>query len=245
MRLSERLLLVGGGEPGLPQSDGIDAQVYIVDTHDGYLAVDAGAGRGMEHIVAELRRDRVDPAAVRWLVVTHGHADHAGGAAAWRRAIPSITVLASPDVAGWIASADEEATSVDRARAAGIYPDTYRLAPCDVEPISSPSLRLGDLDVSVVPTPGHAAGHISLHATIAGASVVLSGDALFPGGRVLLQDTWDCDLLAALRSVERLAELRPDVLLAGHLAPVVEGASAHVDRALERIRRLLPPEQLG
>jgi glyoxylase-like metal-dependent hydrolase (beta-lactamase superfamily II) len=111
------------------------------------------------------------------------------------------------------------------------------------------ALDLGDgVTLTAVATPGHAAGHLSflLQEGTAGDGrrATFSGDALFPGGRILLQDTWDCDLGAALRSVERLAALDSEDLLAGHLGPAIGDARAHAALALERIAGLLPPENL-
>ena len=108
------------------------------------------------------------------------------------------------------------------------------------------TIELGaDLTLTVVATPGHAQGHLAFLLRDADRRVLFSGDALFPGGRILLQDTWDCDLRASLRSVERLAVLAPHALLAGHLGPVLDGASSHIGSAMGRIGRLLAPESLA
>jgi len=133
VRLTERVFLVGSGEPDLATTDTIDSQVYLVDGGDGYLCVDAGAGRSIEAILAAVREDGLDPEAIRWVVLTHGHADHAGGAAAWRGALPKVKLAASAEVGGWLAKGDEVATSVDRARIAGMYPLDYRLAACEID----------------------------------------------------------------------------------------------------------------
>ncbi len=75
------------------------------------------------------------------------------------------------------------------------------------------------------PPPGTPPGTSRSCSRTARVGALFSGDALFPGGRILLQDTWDCDLAATLRSVERLAALGPDDLLAGHLGPVLGEAA--------------------
>jgi hydroxyacylglutathione hydrolase len=246
MRITERVFLVGSGEPDLATTDAIDAQVYLVNGGDGYLCIDAGAGRSIDAILATVRADGLDPAAIRWVVLTHGHADHAGGAAAWRRAVPDVKLAASGPVAEWLANGDEVATSIDRARAAGMYPAEYRLGACDVDRSIGDGdvIEVGDVILRAVATPGHAAGLLALAGTFEGAMTVFSGDALFPEGRILLQDTWDCDLHDALRSVERLAGLGADRLFAGHLAPVTRGAERHFAIALARIRGLLVPHGL-
>ena len=88
-------------------------------------------------------------------------------------------------------------------------------------------------------------GHLAFLAEIDGVRTLFSGDALFPQGRILLQDTWDCDLHDALRSVERLAGLGAERLLAGHLGPVLADAPVDLAAAMERIGRLLVPESLA
>jgi glyoxylase-like metal-dependent hydrolase (beta-lactamase superfamily II) len=243
VQLTERIHLVGSGETGWAVTDRIDSQVYLVDTGDGLACIDAGAGRSLERIIAEVRADGLAPGRIRWVLLTHGHADHAGGAAAWRRAVPHIQVGASGQVADWLAAGDEEALSVDRARAAGIYPIDYRLEPCEVDFVleAEGDLELGGIRFRVVPTPGHAEGHVAFVAEIDGAVNAFTGDALFQDGRILLQDTWDCDVRLAMRSVERLATHRPERLLAGHLAPVLADAGRHVGMALERIAQLAVP----
>jgi glyoxylase-like metal-dependent hydrolase (beta-lactamase superfamily II) len=244
--LTERIHLVGSGEPDLVTSDPIDSQVYLVDTGDGLACIDAGAGRSVERILGEVRADGLVPEEIRWVLLTHGHADHAGGAAAWRRRLPGVRIGASVAVAAWIEAGDEEATSVDRARRAGIYPPDYRLEPSAIDLVLQPdaTIQLGAIQLEVIPTEGHAAGHVAFVGDIDGIRTAFSGDALFPEGRILLQDTWDCDVRAALRSVERLAAREPGRLLAGHLAPVLDGVRGHLDAALARIARLAVPDSI-
>ena len=70
----------------------------------------------------------------------------------------------------------------------------------------------------VVHMPGHTAGSIGLHRQ----GVVFTGDSLRCDrhGRVLLPDPrLSLDPQAALRSVERIRALHPDLLLPGHGAP--------------------------
>lgn len=250
MRLSERVHLIGSGEPDFLTTDPIDSQVYLIESAAGHVVVDGGAGRSIDAILANVAADGLDAADIGWLLITHAHADHAGAGLAWRERIPGLRIGASVEVAGWLEAADEEATSVDRARRAGIYPDDYRLIPfeIDLQMADGMAMDLGDgRHLTAMATPGHAAGHLAFVLEGSGATAgrtMFSGDALFPGGLILLQDTWDCDMAEALRSVERIAAKEADDLFAGHLRPAIGDARHHVALALGRIGGLLPPENL-
>ena len=245
MKLVKDVYMVGSGQFGL--SDALDCHAYLLDGGGECALLDAGAGREPQRLIENLRADGWVEGPIAWILLTHAHADHAGGGAAWRRALPSIRIAASAETAPWLAAADEEATSVDRARAAGLYPADYRLEPFEVDRTLTPgeTLRIADLDFQAIPSPGHAAGHLAFLVEVDQAATLFSGDALFPAGRILLQDTWDCDLHEALRSVERLAGLGADRLLAGHLEPVVSSAAAHFAAAIERIARLSVPASIA
>lgn len=251
VRLIEGVHLIGSGEPDLLTTDPIDSQVYLIEAASGHVVVDGGAGRSVDAILANVAAAGLEAADVAWLLITHAHADHAGAGLAWRSRIPGLRIGASVEVAGWLEAADEEATSVDRARRGGIYPADYRLTPFEVDlrMADGTAMDLGDgRHLTAIATPGHAAGHLSFVLDHAPGPAVqrtmFSGDALFPGGLVLLQDTWDCDLAAALRSVERIAAEDADDLFAGHLRPAIGDARDHAALALGRIAGLLPPENL-
>ncbi len=61
VRLSDRIHLVGSGEPDLVTTDPLDSQVYLVRTADGLLAIDAGAGRLGRRDPGQRRRRRARP----------------------------------------------------------------------------------------------------------------------------------------------------------------------------------------
>lgn len=106
-------------------------------------------------------------------------------------------------------------------------------------------VRLGDLVLTPIPTPGHSHDHHSWLVAAPGKRYLVSGDALFAGGKLALQSIGDRSVTEAIASVERLAEHELDALLPGHFVFKMDGAHRHVDAALEVIARLgCPPSIL-
>ena len=236
-QLLDTVWRVGGA--GL--TDDLDCHCYLIFDGRTGLLVDAGAGRAADRWLAAVR-EVCDPAALGGVLVTHYHADHAGGAAAAARA--GLTVLGSRATVAALGCADEHATSLAVARAAGVYPPDYRLRSAPAKPVAPGPLRIGGLDLEVVDAPGHCDGHVVLLLRTAGRTVLFSGDCLFAGGRVSVQAIHDCRLDRYAGTVIDLAERGVDVLLPGHAEPVLDGAGADVERAAASFRRLVPPPNL-
>jgi glyoxylase-like metal-dependent hydrolase (beta-lactamase superfamily II) len=139
--------------------------------------------------------------AVAHLIVTHHHPDHAGSVEA--------VLAAASDAAGYAGASDIPRIISSR-----------------------PLTAVGDgdrvFDLAIVTTPGHTAGHISVHD--AGSGVLVAGDALVTEGGTLAgsDPRYTDDTEQARASVAKLGGLRFETLLVGHGEPILAGASAQV-----------------
>ncbi len=246
MRITERIHLVGSGRMGFDLTDAFDCHVYLIDGGDEYALIDSGAGRHPNQILDRVADDGLDPQRIRHILLTHAHADHAGGAAALRERL-DVTVAASAEAAAMVRSGEEQAISLDVARRAGAYPEDYRFIACEVnrELAEGDRYRIGDLELEAIATPGHSSDQISYVLRRDGNTAIFSGDTLFEGGRILLQDIWNCSMQDACRSVEKLHALRIDGFYPGHRSFSVQRGLKHVEAAMHKIRQLLPPDQLA
>jgi glyoxylase-like metal-dependent hydrolase (beta-lactamase superfamily II) len=219
---------------GADLTDPYDCNVYVIYGRDRAVMVDAGGGRAPLKV----------PPAVDTVILTHLHADHASGARAL--GARGLRILAHPWTAEGLAAGDEERAGLTRARAWGVYPPDQRLEPwAAVECIDDgASLDLGGCRVDVVATPGHASGHISLMVESRERSLV-AGDLVFREGTISLQVMPDCNIDAIWQSIERVRELEPERLYAGHLTPVESGAVSHLDLALTAFRAGRIPRDHG
>lgn len=222
MRLTPHVRLVASGAAGFDLTDALDCHVYLVEGARASALIDAGAGR--EAIT-------VDTA--EYLLLTHAHADHAGGAAGLAQRIPGLRVLAGPPADRWIATGDERMTSLDVARAGGTYPREYVFPACSItEPITDGTeIDLGGVTLTAIATPGHADGHTCYLLEAPGYRALFSGDCVFTGGRISLQNLHDCRIPEYARSLTRLAELDIDALFPGHHEISLTRAHRHLTAA--------------
>ena len=245
MQLAERIYLVGSGSFGFDLTDPYDCHVYLLDGGPELALVDVGAGMGAEQIVENVRRCGFDPQRITQLVCTHAHGDHAGGVARMRGLLPNASVCLSREGAAVIRNGDEQAASLDVAKAAGMYPAGYRLEPCPVERevTESDRLAVGDLELECIETPGHSSGHLSFLLEHDGRRSLFGGDVVFHGGTILLQAIHDCSVVQLSASLRKLRGLAVDALYPGHLAFSVAEGQRHIERANLVLDSLLVPPQ--
>jgi hydroxyacylglutathione hydrolase len=247
MRLLERVLLVGSGDLGVNLTDPFDCHVYLVDGGEELALIDAGAGVRTDEILQNAARDGLDIARIKHVVLTHGHADHAAGAADMRRRLEAPTTYASSAIARFLEEGDTEKLSVNAAKEAGRYPSDYPFEACpiDVELVDGYTIEVGDLTLEALSTPGHSDGDMCLLLTYGSERVLFTGDVIFYGGTVLLQNMWDSRVDKLVKSLRRLRSVQATAMLPGHFCFSLRGGQRHIERAngqLDELRLPDPPQ---
>ena len=245
MKIVEGLHLVASGSSGFDLTDALDCNVFLLTDGREHHIFDAGAGRDVEGLFAEMRNDGLDPMAIRTLFLTHGHADHSGGATELASRIPGLTVIAGPRTSAILSKGDEKLISLDRVRGK-FYPVDYVWTAVHVDRTlsSSESIEFGSFRVTLHETPGHSDDHCCYLVEADDIRSLIAGDALFAGGRVILQDIADCSVAKTLSSIRMLARLDFERFLPGHGRFSLRNGRRHVDAALPYVEAGAPPPQL-
>lgn len=222
----------------------LDCHTYLYAREKDAVLIDAGCGRGKESILAAIDSSGVPRHRISKILLTHAHADHAGGAADLAAAL-GAEVVASAEVATMLAGPDEDAIGLTLARRGGTYPTDFTIPPTSVSPAANQRIRAGDLVVDALETPGHARGHLAYLVELGGTRVLFSGDLVFARGRVVVLGSNDSDPASLAHSITEVAGVHPDTMLPGHGELVMSDAGAHISAAAECFRRgQIPPSLL-
>jgi hydroxyacylglutathione hydrolase len=246
MRIADGIHLIASGKSGVSLTHPADCNAYAVRCGEReYILIDSGAGIDSGQILDVLRDDGIEAGAIRALLLTHYHLDHCGGAAPLRDAL-GIEIWTGPLTAGVVSSGDEESISLAAAKRAGIYPAEVSLVPCPIARILDPGamIAIGDACLTPIAAPGHSRDMTCYLLRQPTRSMVFAGDVTFAGGRISLQDTWDCDVPAYTRSLRELARVEFDMLFPGHGMWRLRDAKQDLQAAMSFLDRLLLPPNL-
>jgi len=95
-------------------------------------------------------------------------------------------------------------------------------------------VRAGNLSLTALHTPGHSADHLCF--LLPGDGAVFTGDLILGQGSSMVTYP-EGDVAAYLRSLERLAALRPRILFPGHWDPVREAMAKIEEYRRHRLER--------
>jgi len=200
-RIKNNLWQVGGS--GL--TDPADAAVYLVRFGDRAALVDSGSGRDhpqLRNNIAECLEPNVQ---LEYLLLTHCHFDHTGGAQAVRDEYGCRIVAHELD-AIYLESGDNSVT------AAAWY--GARLEPFAIDMRlqgQESTLSIGSGTMTAIHCPGHSPGSVVYTTDIDGQLILFGQDAHGPIHSELLSDEKQY-----LASLARLVDLQADLLLEGH-----------------------------
>jgi hydroxyacylglutathione hydrolase len=200
------------------------SNAHVVSRGEAFFMVDSGLEANAPALAEDLRREGFDPARLRAIVLTHGHADHAGGAAWFRAQFGTRIVVGEADVPLLAAGVNDHlCPTSDRAKDRVEADQAARFTPFvpDVTIASEVALEdLVEVPGTIFPMPGHTPG--SLIVAIPGAALI--GD-LFRGaiaGSTAEVHFYMCDLEDNRGDVRVLLERLPTTTLffPGHFGPV-------------------------
>jgi glyoxylase-like metal-dependent hydrolase (beta-lactamase superfamily II) len=208
---------------GIHQVDKINCNVYLVEDGDKLTLIDTGLPHNDKKILKYIESIGRKPEEVTTIIITHFHIDHVGSLNKIKEAT-NAKVAAHEFDADYVAGkkpAPKPKNLMIKALTAVVKAD-----PVDVE------IRLKDNDkigrLTVVSTPGHSEGSISLFDPA--RKIMFVGDAArFVDGKIEgPPERFTLNPAKAKESIARLTTFDYDIMLSGHGQPLMSEASKKI-----------------
>lgn len=200
-RIKDNLWQVGGGG----MTDPADAAVYLIRFEGKAALIDAGCGRKHSRLKQHITECLGSDAQLEYLLLTHSHFDHTGGAAAVKNEFGCRIVAHELD-AVFLESGDSGVTGASWYGA--------RLEPLTVDiklQGEQSTLAIGNGSVTAIHCPGHSPGSVVYMTEVDGQRVLFGQDVHGPIHPALLSDGKQYQ-----ESLKKLLDLDADLLLEGH-----------------------------
>ena len=215
---------------------------YLIDAPRPTL-VECGPALSIDNVITGLHELGMDAGELAYLVLSHIHLDHAGGAGDIARAFPSATIVVSEIGARHLVNPERLNASSRR-----VYGDLMDTVYGDCTPIAAERVRgVADRErldmgggrfLDLLHTPGHAKHHIAAYDADSGALFV--GDSVgvkMPGMTTIRPATPppDFDWVLAERTLQRYRDLDPAVVYLAHYG-AVDPPQESLQEASDRLR---------
>ena len=195
-----------------------DCSIYLLDARELVL-IDSGAGMSFEKLVSNIEKLGFNPKKLRAILVTHSHIDHIGSLHRFQKEF-NVQVIAHE-----LDAAEIEGDGGIAARAYGV---TY--TPCHVDlrlKGAEETLKIGKYELKVIHIPGHTPGSIAAYLDIDKQRVLFGQDIHGP-----YYPEWGADPALAKISLQKLIDLKADILCEGHFG--IYQPAAQVKRYIQQ-----------
>ena len=222
----------------------IHANTYLVGTcgissilitgSEGHVLIDGGTEQGAELIAANIRSLGFKLTDIRYLLISHEHFDHVGGIARLQQLTGATLVTSAPAekvLNTGVASLDDPQAGMHK---------PFRAANVGRVIADGEEVRLHDVSLTAMTTPGHTPGALSWRWESCDGAVcrtMIYADSLSPISRDDYKFSGHPAYLAAYRaSITKIAATRCEILLTPH-----PSASAMKERMIGK-QKLFDPE---
>lgn len=210
--------------PGVHQVEGVDpspdfsTHVYLVKDRGGtWTLIDTGLPGAYDAILAYMAKNKVEPTAVKKILITHLHRDHVGSLKAMIEKTHARTFAHWVEAAYIAMDPKYEGPGTPPAEPV-VVDETFK----DGDPIDAAG------GLVAYHTPGHTPGHSSFYQTE--RKILFSGDLFFGSGDkvVLTVPEYTFHTPTAQISARRMGRLAVDSLLTYHGGPILKNGGGAI-----------------
>jgi len=224
IQLSPRISLIDGFDLGLKERTG----TYVIN-EEKITLIESGPSPSVPHVLAGLESMGIKPEQIDYLIVTHIHLDHAGGAGLLLEKCPNAKLVVHPKGARHLMNPSRLI-----AGAKAVYGEKFDLLFDPIVPIQEERILIkSDLDTLLIgvkcnlvfyDTPGHANHHFSIYDPVSNG--IFTGDTIGVHYQALANDNIHFVLPSTspnqfnpesmIESLNKIQSLNVDAIYFGH-----------------------------
>ena len=236
--------MVGSGSLGL--TNWMDCHIYLIDGGNEELAlVDAGGGLQPELILEKIEQAGFTGQNLKYIFLTHSHADHGGGCKFFKRQT-GCQIVGTEATSHLLENGADEDLLIDRCKKLGVYPADYVYPHCPLEYILTDggTVQVGKYDVRALTLPGHSKDSTCYLLTQEDKRILFSGDAIFNGGAIALLNHPSSSLEDYRTNIGKFHGLAVDALLPAHFTWTLRDGQLYIDQLIKNLSEMimLPPQ---
>ena len=223
--------------PKVHTLDGLLAgRAYLIEDSDGLTIIDTSIGSAGKKILKRVARLGYQPSDIKRILITHAHPDHVGG-------LPLIHAESGAKVYTSahekpVVQGEEAPVLPPKESLSGIgkyiQPKMGKLKGVPVDRVLEDGEILEEVlgGLQVIATPGHSSGHLSFWQPE--QRILFCGDVIFRIGGITFNKmrlpvamvSWNME--ENIRSIQKLADLQPNIMLFGHGKPMTNNTAAQL-----------------
>jgi glyoxylase-like metal-dependent hydrolase (beta-lactamase superfamily II) len=214
----------------------------LIDSSGVRGLIDPGPESTLDTLRAALHSRSLDVQSLDFLILTHIHLDHAGATGALVHENPRLRVYVHQFGATHMVDPSRLLTSAGRLYGGNLIPLYGECAPVPEAALlpldGGEKIQIGDVELDVFYTPGHASHHLSFwHAPSRTAFVGDTAGIRVQGDSFLLPATPppDVDMELWNQSLDTIASWQPKRLFLSHFG-FIENPAAHIQLYRDRLR---------
>ncbi len=222
-----------------------ESAIYLLDGRDEAMVINGGLRYIVPGVLRQFEEFGIDEGKITKLLILHSHFDHVGIVPFFKRRHPDLEIYASPRA--WKILGMQNAIDTINAfgrtvtekmgmaeRCSG-YDLDWRDDVSGVAVSEGDRIRIGDIDLHILETPGHSSCHISAYAPQLKVLFPSDGGGIPYKGTII--PSGNSNFTQFQESLERLKPLEFDYLCADHYGYVVgDEARNYISRSIELAR---------
>jgi glyoxylase-like metal-dependent hydrolase (beta-lactamase superfamily II) len=213
---------------------------YLLEDNGEAAVIETNTNNAVPYILSALEHTGYNKSQVKYVILTHIHLDHAGGAGELMRLVPGAQLVLHPRGVRHMVNPEKLINSVKQVYGEEKYREYYG----DILPVEEQRLKpvedgevikVGNRELQLIETPGHAKHHIVVLDRQSGS--LFSGDAFgigyprfsSPEYSLIFPSTSPTQFnpKKALKTYNKILDLDPSRMLLTHFGPFEDVHGAH------------------